>query len=665
MEKSYNFDSVITEINLDNSLSNRRYWFRMKLTNSSNWSAAYSFTYGPGFEWFIHSSANLANLFSEGLDYDSISSSWKLSSKKNILKITSAGSNEGRFASILYNGTEELPNTFFWGLATAEIDTISLMPYKIKYFTYPTPQSADSLMNYLNRQPEGKVIAFAICDDGAQSVLGYSGGTPVKKLIAQFGSLYIDSVRYRESWCMIGKKGAAVGSVPENYSKLFAGQAAIDTSLQSIADSGYVIFPKMQNAVKWQSVTLDDSLPQGASLNFIPLGIQENGKIDTLSKLDFSENNASLQNINADKYPEIKFAAKFFANSNHQSPVLNSVGVNYLTPPELAINSNIISINKDSVIEGSNVKLIFPIYNVGNSKADSFFVRLQLKKNNNSVRNLFDSLIISLDTAEAKFFHYEYFSNKNDGTGNLTFEIQIDPQNRVKEFFEDNNQLEVPFFVKPDTTATSVSETSISSTFNGINIFEGDYISSTPDIQTILNYPAWFPTSDTSAVQIYIDQKRIFYSELETIYDTSNRRIIYKYNPVLSDGEHTLRIFGKNISGKLEDSPGYQKSFKVSNEVKILDAFNFPNPFKDRTEFTFKLTQLPDELKIKIYTVAGRLIREIRRTSGQLNYDFNRIAWNGKDEDGDIIANGVYLYKIIIKRNDKTESVTQKLAVMR
>lgn len=38
---------------------------------------------------------------------------------------------------------------------------------------------------------------------------------------------------------------------------------------------------------------------------------------------------------------------------------------------------------------------------------------------------------------------------------------------------------------------------------------------------------------------------------------------------------------------------------------------------------------------------------------------------DGRDEDGDVLANGVYLYKVIMKDGDKSEEVTQKLAIVK
>ncbi|MDZ7765424.1 MAG: hypothetical protein U5K00_13515 [Melioribacteraceae bacterium] len=78
-----------------------------------------------------------------------------------------------------------------------------------------------------------------------------------------------------------------------------------------------------------------------------------------------------------------------------------------------------------------------------------------------------------------------------------------------------------------------------------------------------------------------------------------------------------------------------------------------------------KLTKVPDQIRIKIYTVAGRLVREINVYRDQLNFDFNRIFWDGRDEDGDLLANGVYIYKIISEDAGDKVTITNKLAIVR
>ncbi|MEW6686122.1 MAG: type IX secretion system sortase PorU [Candidatus Edwardsbacteria bacterium] len=90
-----------------------------------------------------------------------------------------------------------------------------------------------------------------------------------------------------------------------------------------------------------------------------------------------------------------------------------------------------------------------------------------------------------------------------------------------------------------------------------------------------------------------------------------------------------------------------------SLRLTISRAYNFPNPFKEDTYFTFYLNK-GARVNIKIYTVAGRLIRTISNIMGIAGY--NQIFWDGKDEEGSYLANGVYLYKIIAKRESGEEN---------
>ncbi|MEZ4689452.1 MAG: FlgD immunoglobulin-like domain containing protein [Ignavibacteria bacterium] len=85
---------------------------------------------------------------------------------------------------------------------------------------------------------------------------------------------------------------------------------------------------------------------------------------------------------------------------------------------------------------------------------------------------------------------------------------------------------------------------------------------------------------------------------------------------------------------------------------------------KTETDFIFTLSGFtnPTSCKVKIFTVTGRVIKEI---DAPANIGYNSIHWDGKDNDGDYIANGVYLYKFILQEDSQTETSTQKLVVLR
>ena len=200
---------------------------------------------------------------------------------------------------------------------------------------------------------------------------------------------------------------------------------------------------------------------------------------------------------------------------------------------------------------------------------------------------------------------------------------------------------------------------------DGVTILDGDLINPQPTIKAELVDPTLVPLTDTSSVIFFLNNSRIFANDprMNYTFNVSNPKVVATFTPTLSDGFYTLRILGKNALSY--DTVEVVKAFSVMNEAALLNVYNYPNPSKGETYFTFRLTQIPEDLTIRIFTVAGRLIREINKNSAQLNYDFNRIFWDGRDADGDLVANGTYIYRVTMRVADKTLSTTEKVTIVR
>lgn len=133
----------------------------------------------------------------------------------------------------------------------------------------------------------------------------------------------------------------------------------------------------------------------------------------------------------------------------------------------------------------------------------------------------------------------------------------------------------------------------------------------------------------------------------------------------LTDGKYTLRVKAWDTYNN-PSSTEVEFVVKGSSSLYIADIYNYPNPFKDNTSFIFKHNlDSPIDVEIKIYTVSGKLIKEVKRNN--INEKYVQIDWDGKDSDGDAIANGVYLYKLIVKTVDGnfTNSSIHKLAKLK
>jgi hypothetical protein len=132
----------------------------------------------------------------------------------------------------------------------------------------------------------------------------------------------------------------------------------------------------------------------------------------------------------------------------------------------------------------------------------------------------------------------------------------------------------------------------------------------------------------------------------------------------LKPGEHSVTL---KAWDNFNNSAQKTIRFTVMNEgdFKIAALMNYPNPFATQTAFTFFISHNA-EVKIQIYTVAGRLIRTISDyADAGFNYHYQ---WDGRDEVGDQVANGVYLYRMSAKSLElnpaKTTEEVGRLVVM-
>ena len=96
---------------------------------------------------------------------------------------------------------------------------------------------------------------------------------------------------------------------------------------------------------------------------------------------------------------------------------------------------------------------------------------------------------------------------------------------------------------------------------------------------------------------------------------------------------------------------------------RIWDAHNYPNPLKRETTFTYQLSLDADEVSIMIYTTSGRKVKTLTEASG--NEGYNESVWDARDDDGVLLANGVYFYRIRAVAGEQTAQILGRLAVLR
>ncbi len=135
----------------------------------------------------------------------------------------------------------------------------------------------------------------------------------------------------------------------------------------------------------------------------------------------------------------------------------------------------------------------------------------------------------------------------------------------------------------------------------------------------------------------------------------------------LAPGLHTILfkawdVYNNLITGEIQ--------FIVigDGDLELEHVLNYPNPFVSYTEFWFNHNRPfePLDVQVQILTITGKLVKTINQTIVNEGFNSRDVKWDGKDDFGDRIGKGVYVYKLTVKSSvtgKKTEKI-EKLVIL-
>ncbi|MBN1541689.1 hypothetical protein JW992_06050 [candidate division KSB1 bacterium] len=145
---------------------------------------------------------------------------------------------------------------------------------------------------------------------------------------------------------------------------------------------------------------------------------------------------------------------------------------------------------------------------------------------------------------------------------------------------------------------------------------------------------------------------------------SNGNQVVVEIRPEFVPGRHTIELTAFDCFGNM--SLPKEFSFQVAERFDVRLLGTYPNPFMREMIFAYELTQPCDRLEIKIYTASGQLIRtldarESLADSNPLGADYHELLWDGRDQSGDSVANGVYFYKLSVAAGGQSLELTGKL----
>lgn len=484
--------------------------------------------------------------------------------------------------------------------------------------------------------------------------------------LKQFGAseVTLRALKNGEPYILYGQKGMRPGEALE-----IVGNPAIEvdpnqqtlsfeTDLKGYITDGVIITPRIGPASSWQSFfqQVNDKpwIEEEGNTQFDIFGIKENGEEELLVDQELNPT-LDLSFINSEQYPYLRLRYAMNDPIATAPADLDFWQVNYTGVPEgvLLVKSTKESIQ---VVEGETGKLELQFKNISSHDfTDSIQVDWTIRNVTSREVENFSKKFPAVKAGETLDFDIEFNSMGKDGENEI--EIFANPRILREQTYR-NNQLDLGvYFIVQGSGSTALLDVN----FDGVYIMDGDIVSPNVMINAILkDDQTLIYKTDTLGLELYLKQdceecrfERVNFSDPKVVWspasEESDFRVSLQPGP-LPDGMYTLRVVN-------EDSPEpYEVNFEVINESQITNFYPYPNPFSSSVRFVFTVTgsEIPDEIKIQIMTVTGRVVREIlQQELGPIRIGNNltEYAWDGKDEYGDQLANGVYIYRVLVRKN--------------
>ena len=84
----------------------------------------------------------------------------------------------------------------------------------------------------------------------------------------------------------------------------------------------------------------------------------------------------------------------------------------------------------------------------------------------------------------------------------------------------------------------------------------------------------------------------------------------------------------------------------VASELVVERFYASPSPFSGSTAFAYVGEGLAETFTVAVYDLSGRLVWEAEE------HNVLDLAWDGRDTDGELLANGVYIYVVMASNRD-------------
>jgi len=530
-----------------------------------------------------------------------------------------------------------------------------------------TREGETMLLDYVDRLREGDYVVIFSVGNVTFSDWPEEAYEKMRQIGANEATLR--NLKTGDPYILFGRKGMKAGEaieiVADKNPEVPANTQVLNfqEELNGYFTSGRIISPRIGPASHWISFfneVQERKLFDTALSTFDIIGISPEGEEATLFA-NVQEDQVALESINPDAYPYLKLQ---YALDDPEASVpeqLRKWQVSYTGVPEGVL---ILQDKKEylQLDEGEEVEVNFGFINISKLDfTDSLTVEWTLTNTGQKRTEKFTQKIPAVKAGQSHSFTIKF--NSLGWVGKISLNVFANPHEYQEQTFR-NNVMDLPdYFIVEGDGQNPILDVS----FDGVYIMDGDIVSPTVLISALLKDENKLSfKKDTTGMEVHLkrncegcDFERISFASMKMKWfeatEDSDFKLEFQPGP-LEDGVYVLRINGTDAAGNAAGEKPYEVSFEVINESQITNFYPYPNPFSSSVRFVFTVTgaEVPDQIKIQIMTVTGKVVREIFQDElGPLRIGNNitEYAWDGKDEYGDQLANGVYIYRVLIRKD--------------
>ncbi|WP_089319080.1 putative type IX secretion system sortase PorU2 [Pontibacter ummariensis] len=542
----------------------------------------------------------------------------------------------------------------------------SAIPYVYDTGDLNNPSNVAKIKSFLDAVPAGFYVAAV----SINKVPFSNFSSDVKAAFRSIGSNLIDKLVTGAPFAIVGQKGTQPGAAHEatassdDPTPVTSQEVVLTKTLLSNNVAGTITSVEIGPALRWE--TLHHNVERYKAGNdkytLSLIGIDPSGRQQVLEPKVASKV-MDLTGIDAKQYPNLKLSLFVSDSTDRTAPQLKEWFVLYEEVPEGVIRPDLVKADSEVLSELANrgsMKVPMAFQNVsGTAFRDSLAVEVTVSGDNlEPTTSRFK--IKPVGANETVYFDYTVPTLALEGSYKLS--LYVNPRLQPEQQYT-NNIYEVNFSVK--AKLHPIMEV----TFDGRHLLDGDLVSPSPLISvTVKDENRHVFLQDPATMSIVLitpenEEKEIslMNNPQEVSYTAATEKNDFKldYKPQqLSNGTYVMEVRAKDAVGKASGVSPYRISFEVDNESKVSNFYPFPNPFSTKTNFIFTLTGsvIPEHMKIQILTVTGKVVKEIMKEElGPIRIGNNKTAyaWDGTDMYGDKLANGVYLYRVIMRKGEE------------